>query len=150
MRVRAILDACVLIPIPLADTLLHLAEGGLLEPIWSAELLDETRRNLRKLGVRREGVFRRIELMQRAFPWATTEPPASLIEAMTVNEKDRHVVATAVVASATHIATENLEDFPADALLSCGITAIQTTSRSSCSTRTQSVSSERWISSAEE
>ena len=109
---------------PLADTLLHLAEGGHFEPTWSAELLDETRRNLGKLGVSPERAARRIELMQKAFPWAVAEPPVQLVDAMTVHEKDKHVAAAAVVAGATHIVTENLKDFPVDALLPYGITVI--------------------------
>ena len=37
----AFLDACVLVPIALADTLLRLAEAGLFRPLWSDRVLDE-------------------------------------------------------------------------------------------------------------
>lgn len=122
---RAVLDACVLIPMPLADTLLHLAQDGHFEPVWSATLLEETRRNLvSKLGVEPSRAARRTELMQKAFPWAAAEPPTALIDAMTVHEKDKHVAAAVVTADATLIVTQNLKDFPADALAPYGIAAV--------------------------
>jgi hypothetical protein len=37
----AFLDACVLIPMPIVDLLLRLAEADLYRPLWSAEVLDE-------------------------------------------------------------------------------------------------------------
>lgn len=40
-RYSAFLDACVLVPIALADTLLRLAEVGLYRPLWSDRVLDE-------------------------------------------------------------------------------------------------------------
>lgn len=41
-RFTAFLDACVLVPIALADTLLRLAEAGLYRPLWSDRVLEET------------------------------------------------------------------------------------------------------------
>ena len=40
-RFSALLDACVLVPITLADTLLRLAEAGLYRPLWSTTIIDE-------------------------------------------------------------------------------------------------------------
>lgn len=40
-KYSALLDACVLVPISLADTLLRLAEVGLYRPLWSERILDE-------------------------------------------------------------------------------------------------------------
>lgn len=34
-RFSAMLDACVLVPVTLADTLLRLAEASLYRPLWS-------------------------------------------------------------------------------------------------------------------
>ncbi len=125
MRLHVVLDACVLIPMPLADTLLHLAEASLYQPVWSATLLEETRRNLvSKLGLTQDRATRRIELMRSTFPWAEIRPTDRLVGAMTVDDHDRHVAAAAVTAGATLIVTLNLKDFPDDALSPFGITAI--------------------------
>ena len=44
---RVVLDACVLIPMPLADTLLRMAEAPRLYlPRWSQAIMDEVTRNL--------------------------------------------------------------------------------------------------------
>ncbi len=43
----AILDACVLLPMPLADTLFRMAETPrLYVPKWSSEIISEVSRNL--------------------------------------------------------------------------------------------------------
>lgn len=46
-----VLDACVLYPAALRDTLLRAADTGLYRLHWSEEILDEVRRNLIKNGV---------------------------------------------------------------------------------------------------
>jgi hypothetical protein len=44
---RVVLDACVLIPMPLADTLLRMAEAPRLYlPRWSQAIMNEVTRNL--------------------------------------------------------------------------------------------------------
>lgn len=40
-RYTALLDACVLVPIALADTLLRVAERELYRPLWSERILGE-------------------------------------------------------------------------------------------------------------
>jgi acyl-CoA reductase-like NAD-dependent aldehyde dehydrogenase len=40
-RYTAVLDACVLVPIALADTLLRIAEKGLYRSLWSGRILAE-------------------------------------------------------------------------------------------------------------
>jgi hypothetical protein len=42
----ACLDACVLVPMGLCDSLLSIARTGIYRPIWSDEILAEVRRNL--------------------------------------------------------------------------------------------------------
>ena len=45
-RFIAVLDACVLYPVPIRDLLLSLAAAGLFKPEWSALIQDEWSRNL--------------------------------------------------------------------------------------------------------
>ncbi len=74
MKLHVVLDACVLLPMPLADTLLQLAEAGYYIPVWSAELLDEIRRNLIiKWGLSEERADRRIRVMRQA--WVPARGP---------------------------------------------------------------------------
>lgn len=42
-RCTVVLDACVLVPIALADTLLRIAEHGLYRPLWSERILEDGR-----------------------------------------------------------------------------------------------------------
>ncbi len=46
MPFAAVLDASVLYPLPLRDTLLRVAEIELYDPYWSQRILDEVARNL--------------------------------------------------------------------------------------------------------
>ncbi|MGK7874185.1 MAG: hypothetical protein AB4426_12985 [Xenococcaceae cyanobacterium] len=48
-----VLDACVLIPMPLCDILLRAAEASLYRFHTSEQILEETARNLAKILVRR-------------------------------------------------------------------------------------------------
>ncbi|MFI6129060.1 PIN domain-containing protein [Micromonospora sp. NPDC051141] len=111
----AVLDACVLVPSVLADTLLRCAEQGLYRPLWTQEILDEVRRNLPPsvLGAKAE---RRVEVMREHFPTAMVSGYEHLIAEMVNDRKDRHVLAAAVAADAELIVTANLRDFPDHAL----------------------------------
>lgn len=73
-RPVVVLDACVLIPMPLCDTLLRAAEKSLYRFHTSPKILEETHRNLVKLFTRRgelnpeDRASRKIEAMKKAFP----------------------------------------------------------------------------------
>lgn len=117
MAVRVVLDACVLLPYQLSDTLLRLADARLFEPLWSTEIIDEVERNLiAKFDVPSARARRRVDAMRRAFPLAMVDGWEALVPSMTNDPKDRHVLAAATRGSADLIVTANLKDFPADAL----------------------------------
>lgn len=111
-----VLDACVLIPMCLCDTLLRLAEEpAFYRPIWSAPILKELGDGLvAKIGLTPQQKERRIAEMSRAFPEALVSVPSELIEGLTglPDPKDRHVLAAALRGRAHTIVTQNVKDFP--------------------------------------
>jgi predicted nucleic acid-binding protein len=112
---RVVLDACVLIPMPLADTLLRMAEAPRLYlPRWSQAIMDEVTRNLiAKWDMAPEKARQREEELRRHFPEAWVEGYEPLIEAMTNDPGDRHVLAAAVRSHSDLIVTYNRRHFPA-------------------------------------
>lgn len=126
MAFPAFLDACVLVPIALTDTLLRLAEAETYRPLWSDQVLDEVERNLPKVtsSVTPEKASRRIAVMRDAFPDALVTGYEALVPAMTNDLKDRHVLAAAVAGGAAVIVTANLGDFPTAALQPYDIVAV--------------------------
>lgn len=112
-----VLDTCVLAPMPLCDTLLRLAEEpAFYMPRWSAGILDELRRVLRRMEYSESQADRRITAMQAAFEDACVTGYAELIPSMGNDEKDRHVLAAAVRTGAHEILTENVKHFPEESL----------------------------------
>lgn len=121
-RPVAVLDACTLVPIRLATTLLWLAESGLFQPLWSDPILDEVNRTLPKVGVSPEDASRRIRMMREAFgAEALVEEFDDLIDQMACDPKDRHVLAAAVRGGANTVVTFNLKDFPDEGAAPHGI-----------------------------
>jgi PIN domain len=118
-----ILDACVLLPMPLADTLFRMAESPRLYlPKWSDDIIAEVSRNLLgKWGKTPEQVQRRENALREHFPEAWVEGYAPLISVMTNKEEDRHVVAAAVSSGAKLIVTYNAKHFPESSLKLWGI-----------------------------
>ena len=122
-------DACVLIPMPLCDTILRSAEEpAFFRMVWSEEILEEVRRSLagEQFGYTGEQVTRRIRRMNAAFPEALHTIPPGLIDGILgiPDPNDRHVVALAVHAHANIIITNNVRDFPADALFPHNVTVL--------------------------
>ncbi|SPF37845.1 conserved hypothetical protein [Candidatus Sulfopaludibacter sp. SbA4] len=124
--VKVVLDACVLIPMPLADTLLRLAAGQRLYlPKWTDQIMAEVNRNLtEKLGLTDEQVAYRESEIRRHFPEAWVEGYEDLIFEMTNHPKDRHVLAAAVRCNAEVIVTHNARDFPRTSLEPFSITVM--------------------------
>lgn len=119
-----VLDACVILPMPLCDTLLRAAEAEFYRPHFSQQILDEVTRNLIQMGKMTEAKAARYQAnIKDAFPEAMVEVPEQLVKLMTNHPKDRHVVAAAVKANAEVIVTFNLKDFPKEALEPFGVEA---------------------------
>jgi predicted nucleic acid-binding protein len=124
----AVLDACVLVPYVLTDSLLSIAGEQLFEPLWSDVILDETFRSLKKIYPHREhySFEARLSSMDRAFPHARVAGWQSLEQGIArywPDPKDAHVVATAITGRAETIVTSNLKDFPNDLLRELGLHA---------------------------
>jgi hypothetical protein len=115
VALTAALDASVLYPLPLRDTLLRAAQVGMYDPCWSERILDEVARNLVGNGVATAPqATAMLDAMRGAFDAAagTAEEIARLEPAMTNDAKDRHVLAAAAAAQADTLVTLNLRDFP--------------------------------------
>lgn len=108
-----VLDACVLMPIRLATTVLWLAEARLFQPLWTDQILDEVERNLPKVGVDPGHAARRVAMMREAFgSEALVGDYERLVHRMECDPKDRHVLAAAVAGGADGLLTFNVKDFP--------------------------------------
>ena len=107
-----LLDANVLFPFTLRDTLLRAAAAGYFQVRWSAQILDEMTRNLVSAGIMTEEKAVRLRVvMEQAFPESEVAGYEPLVAAMRNEEKDRHVAAAAVTAGAQVIVTSNRKDF---------------------------------------
>ena len=84
----ALLDACVLVPMCLCDTLLRLAEDpALYRPIWSSQILQEVGDALEsKLKMTPEQRQYRLRQMSTAFPESCIQIPDSFPESLTVSQ----------------------------------------------------------------
>jgi predicted nucleic acid-binding protein len=122
----AVLDACVIVPAGLRDTLLRLAETPrFYVPKWSNEILAEVRRTLLgKLNKTEAQADHLIQEINYAFPEACAKECKELEAVLANNEKDRHVLATAIRSSAQTIVTFNLKHFAPDALKAYDIEAL--------------------------
>lgn len=121
-RPVAVLDASVLVPAGLRDLLLSCADAEVFRPVWQSELEAEIVRNATRLRVRRGDstdeaeayAQRTLAAMNAAFPGARLCNGAwqGLVAEMTNHPNDRHVLAAAVAARASHVVSANLRDFP--------------------------------------
>jgi hypothetical protein len=116
----AFLDADVLFPVGLRDSLLWIAHFEVYSPRWSADVLKEMRKNIleQHKHVAEKDLDEMIREMRSAFPEAEVTGYQKLID---INEKDRHVLAAAVVAKIGVLVTNNLKDFPAKVCAEFGV-----------------------------
>jgi predicted nucleic acid-binding protein len=113
-RFPAFLDTCSIFPAYLCDTLLRIAEAGAYRPLWSIGVLAELERNLPERGLSAEAVTHRVTEMRRAFPDAEVSGYEDIVDTMTCDPKDRHVLAAAVRSGAEVLVTFNTSDFPVE------------------------------------
>ncbi len=126
--IRVVLaDANVLYSRVLRDYLLYAAAQGVLEIRWSAAILAEVVEHLAEniAGFDAAAGARLVAAMNGAFPAAEVEPDGDAEAAVAIlplpDEDDRHVLAAAVAVDADVLCTDNLKDFPADAMEEVGI-----------------------------
>jgi predicted nucleic acid-binding protein len=123
-RYAVVLDACVLVPIALADTLLRIAEKGLYRPLWSDRILGETEAAIEEIhpGI---DVQKRFTDMREVFEDALVTGWEGLEAGISLPDRDdQHVVAAAIRAGAQAIVTFNVKDFPETTLSTLDMEAV--------------------------
>jgi predicted nucleic acid-binding protein len=125
-RFAAFLDACVLVPVALTDTLLRLAEAGLFRPLWSQDVLEEATEAVAEIWPNElNGMRRRVAAMRKHFPDAMVDGWQPLVRGIHLPDPgDRHVIAAAVLGRADCVITSNLKDFPRHALEPLGLETV--------------------------
>ena len=122
-----VIDACVLAPMPLADTFLRLAEEpAFYRVIWTEEILQEISSTLNKLGRTAAQIDRRLKFMREYFPEAMITLTKEIIESAPrlPDANDKHVVAAAILGHADAIITLNTKDFPNECLANYGLVCL--------------------------
>lgn len=111
----AVLDACVMVPVSLCDTLLRLGEEQLYRPVWSSRILTEAADAISRVhpDLDVSMIGRRIAYMNEAFPAACVRDFEEIEKGLELPDPDdRHVVAAALRARTDAIVSANLRDFP--------------------------------------
>lgn len=127
MSLVVVYDACVLYPASLRDLLMRLAVEEICQARWSEEILDEVFNNLRSnrpdLDPTKLGRTRKV--MCEAVPDCLVTGHTQLIDLLELPDPaDRHVLAAAIHSGAVAIVTDNLQDFPREALQPFGLKAV--------------------------
>lgn len=127
-RYTALLDACVLYPMAMADALMSLATAGLFAAKWTTRIEAEWIRSLEDNRPDLQGrLDYRREQMREAVPDWEVDEQAWTICARGLelpDPDDVHVLAAALAGHADCIVTANLKDFPAEVVAQLGIEVI--------------------------
>ncbi len=120
-----LLDANVLVPSVLRETLLGAAATGAFVPLWSARILEEWARAARRLPEGAEAVARaEIAALRAAWPAAEVAPDVDLEAVLALPDPhDVHVLAAAIAGGAGVILTCDRAGFPGRALARHGLIA---------------------------
>ena len=118
---RALLDACVLVPTLTRALLMTAARSGAFSPIWSETILDEWRHAAARTGIEEAAaVDGEIELRKSRFSEATVS--TGDFEVLHLPDPDdRHVLGAAITGKAEALVTFNIRDFPTRELTAHGI-----------------------------
>lgn len=114
---NVVIDACTLYKACVRDLLLRLAEAEMYQPKWSESILEEVTRNLiENRGITEQQATHLTTQLTKSFPEANVENYEDIIPSLTINEKDKHVLAVAIKSNAQVIVTDNIKDFPTSEL----------------------------------
>ena len=118
-----LLDANVMYPFRTRDVLLTFAQQGLFRARFTEQIIDEwTRSLIRNKPDLEESVMEQAAAVREVFQECFVTGYEPLIEGLELPDPDdRHVLAAAIKCSAQIIVTENLKDFPPEALEEHGI-----------------------------
>jgi hypothetical protein len=120
----AVLDANVLYPAPVRDLLLSFADAKFFQPKWTKKIQQEWTKNLlaNRPDLTERAIERTVKAMNVAFPDAEVSRYTGIIDDLILPDPDdRHVLAAAIKAEATHIVTTNIKDFPRKQIAEYGI-----------------------------
>ncbi len=127
-RYTALLDACVIFPIVIADSLMSLATTGLYAAKWTTQIEQEW---IRALEAHRPDLigkltFRRDQMREAVLDWEVPERAwKTLMSSLSLPDaNDCHVLAAAIAGHSDCIVTSNLKHFPSDIVDDYGIEVI--------------------------
>lgn len=127
-RYTALLDACVLYRVAVADALMSLAATGLFAAKWTTRIESEWIASLERDRPDLQGRLdkRRDDMRAAAFDWEVAESAWRDVQLHTdlPDPDDAHVMAAAIAGHADCIVTDNARDFPPAVLAPFGITVI--------------------------
>jgi predicted nucleic acid-binding protein len=127
-RYTALLDACVLHPMAMADALMSLASTGLFAAKWTRAIERERIASIegRRPDLKGRLDYRRDQMREAVPDWEVDEPSwRSLASGLALPDPDDvHVLAAALAGHADCIVTSNIRDFPVRVLAPLGIEVI--------------------------
>lgn len=127
-RYTALLDACVIYPLAIADSLMSLATTGLFAAKWTTRIEAEWIAALENQRPDLTGklTYRRDQMREAVPDWEVPEAAwQPLLSQMSLPDPDdHHVLAAAIAGHVDCIVTSNLRDFPQSVLAPYGIEAV--------------------------
>lgn len=122
-----IYDTCILYPLNLRTLFVELAMTGLFQAKWTNDINNELAKALltKNPKITKEQVGELLSRLASAVPDYLVTGYENLIPTLSLDDKkDRHVLAAAIRCSAQAIITNNLKDFPEDAVNKYDIEAL--------------------------